>query len=840
LALILLLYLQQARTALKSSTKELNKIKKEEAMKHTTFALSPLSRALIVGIGAMASISTSAIAQEETPKEADVEKIEVTGSLGSLPGQDVESVFGFGKSILETPRSASTISQEQMERFNVTDIDELVAFAPGTFTQSFFGVAGSLDVRGTPGENYFRGVKRLDNPGNYPTPIGASSRIDIVRGPASPIYGPSKIGGYLNFNPKSARASSGQYLDSPTGRLSYTAGSWDKSILTAEVGGPADVGGKEMGYYLYGEVENSDSYYDNTQTDQTILQASFNIDITDNLRFEFGGMYHDYDGNQVAGWNRLTQELVDDGTYITGTALPLDTDGDGQISHEEYGAVNIGGNSFFYVPAAAFTDDEATDLMKLQNVGTTTLSGNQVLVAPDDQLGNEAITLYFDTIFYADEWEIRNQLFYDYYDNINENAYGFSQFHESWVVEDKLIFATEYEKDSLLAQFQFSPSIRYTDFEHGDDFTFEYFNRRDLTMASSPLDRRLLSTRSGKNYDNYDVGNYLDLGIAAMTDLTWDWGLNLVLGLRYDTIDIESTSRSDLLLFATGDETPVYAEETVDGWSWNASISYEFDFGLIPYFTAAEQATLVAGQGAEIGVGQLNQPGSSGAFDTSELIEYGVKGSLLDDTLYFALSAFEQERTDFNTQNVVTNNTTNNEGIEFELRWVVNENLVVSAGYTNIEVINLTALENGNQFGFLGAEDLVNLTDPSLVFGGNVIGLNLIGEGFANSDGRKAGIPENIYTLTATYDFQNGYAANVSVVDVEEVASGFSAAVTLPAYTLVNAGLSYEAEDWTVNVTVKNLTDERYFRANFPDLFGSQIVLPELPRHWNATFAYKF
>ena len=813
-------------------------------MRNTPQNVSPLARALAITF-AMASPSVALAQQTDTsPEEADVEKIQVTGSLGSLPGQDVESVFGFGKSILETPRSASTISQEQMERFNVSDIDELVAFAPGTFTQSFFGVAGSLDVRGTPGETYFRGVKRLDNPGNYPTPIGASSRIDIVRGPASPIYGPSKIGGYLNFNPKSARASSGQYLSAPTGALSYTTGSWDKSILTAEVGGPATIGGKELGYYIYGELENSDSYYENTQTDQTILQASFNIDVTDNLRFEFGGMYHDYDGNQVAGWNRLTQELIDDGTYITGTALPLDTDGDGQISHEEYGAVNIAGNSYFYVPGASFTDDEATELMKLQNVGTAKLSGSQVLVAPDDQLGNEAITLYFDTIYYTDNWEIRNQFFYDGYDNINENAYGFSQFHDSWVVEDKLIFATEYENDSLLAQFQFSPSVRYTDFKHGDDFTYEYFNRRDLTMPSSALDRRLLSTRSGKNFDNYDVGNYLDLGIAAMTDLTWEWGLNIVLGLRYDTIDIESTSRQDLLLPSAriegNDGTPVYAEETVDGWSWNASISYETEFGLIPYVTAAEQATLVAGQGAEIGVGQLNQPGGSGAFDTSELFEYGIKGSLLEDTLYFALSSFEQERTDYNTQNTVTNNTTNNKGTEFELRWVVNENLVVSAGYTHIKVINLTALENGNQFGFLGAEDLVNLSDPSLVFGGNVIGLNLIGEGFNNTDGRKAGIPENIYTLTATYDFQNGYAANISVVDVDEVASGFSASVMLPAYTLVNAGLSYEADNWAFNLTVKNLTDERYFRSNFPDLFGSQVVLPELPRHWNAKFSYKF
>ena len=811
-------------------------------MKHTLFAVSPLAKAIAFGL---VLAPASVFAQEaNTPSDEEVEKIEVTGSLGSLPGQDVEAAFGFGKSILETPRSASTISSEQMERFNVSDIDELVAFAPGTFTQSFFGVAGSLDVRGNPGEAYFRGMKRLDNPGNYPTPIGASSRIDIVRGPASPIYGPSKIGGYLNFNPKSARASSGQYLDAPTGAMSYTHGTWDKSIVTAEVGGPASIAGKEMGYYVYGEVENSGSYYENSATDQSILQASFNIDLTDNLRVEFGGMYHKYDGNQVAGWNRLTQELVDNGTYITGTAQPLDTDGDGSISHEEYGAVNLAGNSFFYVPAASFTDSEATELMALENVGTTTLSGSQTLVAPDDQLVNEANTFYFDVIYYADSWEIKNQFFYDGYDNINENAYGFSQFHDSWVIEDKVVFSTEYETNSLLAQFQVSPSIRYTDFLHGDDFTYEYFNRRDLTMPSSALDRRLLATRSGMNYDNYDEGNYLDLGFAAMTDLTWDFGLNIVLGLRYDTIDIESTSREDLKLPAEqiveGSTTPITEKETVDGVSWNTSISYTTPWGLIPYITVAEQATLVAGQGAEITVGQLNNADGSGAFDTSDLFEYGIKGSFLDDSLYFALSVYEQERTDYNSQAIVTNATTHNEGVELELRWVVNENLVVSAGYTNVEVINLTARENGSQFGFLGLEDLTGLEDPSLVLGGNVIGLNLVGEGTSNPKAKKAGIPDNIYTLTATYDFQNGFASSVSIIDADEAPSGFSGSVMLPAYTLVNAGLSYQTEQWDINFTVKNLTDERYFRANFPDLFGSQIVLPELPRHFNVKFGYKF
>ena len=99
-----------------------------------------------------------------------LEEVVVRGELRSQPGEAVDSVFGFGKSLLETPRSVSSVSGEMIRRFDMRDIDELVALAPGTYTQSFFGVAGSLDIRGTPGESYFRGMRRLANRGNSRLP----------------------------------------------------------------------------------------------------------------------------------------------------------------------------------------------------------------------------------------------------------------------------------------------------------------------------------------------------------------------------------------------------------------------------------------------------------------------------------------------------------------------------------------------------------------------------------------------------------------------------------------------------------------------------------------------
>jgi len=184
-------------------------------------------------------------------EDDDIEEIVVTGGLDSLPGDEVRTVFGFGKSLLATPRSVSAVSDQMMERFIVRDIDELIALGPGSFTQSFFGVAGTLDLRGTTGESYFRGVRRLDNVGNYPTPIAASSRIDVVRGPASPIHGPAKIGGYLNFHPKSARIEeTGEFIAAPTGSVGVDLGSWDRRAVTAELGGPGRLGDETFGYWL--------------------------------------------------------------------------------------------------------------------------------------------------------------------------------------------------------------------------------------------------------------------------------------------------------------------------------------------------------------------------------------------------------------------------------------------------------------------------------------------------------------------------------------------------------------------------------------------------------------
>ena len=57
-------------------------------MTNRTFLSNPLAKAVAIGLATF--LPLQAISQEDE----SVERIEVTGSLGSLPGQDVEAVFG--------------------------------------------------------------------------------------------------------------------------------------------------------------------------------------------------------------------------------------------------------------------------------------------------------------------------------------------------------------------------------------------------------------------------------------------------------------------------------------------------------------------------------------------------------------------------------------------------------------------------------------------------------------------------------------------------------------------------------------------------------------------------
>jgi iron complex outermembrane receptor protein len=796
-------------------------------------------------------------AAKDAKDDSDKPEIVVQGSLGALPLKDVGSVFGFNKTLVETPRSASTVSKEQMERFGITQIYDLVSQSPGTFTSSFFGTGGALDIRGAPSDVYYRGMLRLDNPGNYSTPIGAADRIDIVRGPASVIYGPSKIGGYMNFVPKTARAANGTYATETKGDMQVDLGSWGRKVLKGSITGPGKVAGHEFGYSLYGEIEDSDSYYRNVFTKNALFSAAFDTDITSNLRAEFGGTWQKYKGVQNSGWNRVTQDLINTGTYVTGQGTSLDTNGDGKISREEAAVANGGNGLTWYgsfncgagtataagYNTACFSGANAKD-MNLVNAGTTKLSMKDTLTGTNDKLNNTQTTGYFDLTWSGKgDLKIKNQLFYDGGQNLNENAYGFAQAFSSYVIEDKIVLSDSFDTKFAKISVQASPSLRYTHFHFADDYGVELWNRPDVSLADpyTPQSTRLLATECGCDYSDYVYGHYTDVGIAGLVDVDTKIGFDFIGGIRYDSVHAVSTAWLDK--YAPGDiagnvgagygsSGTATAKGTEGAVSWNASLSYKTPFGLIPYITVSRQSTVVAGEGSEL---YLSNILSGNVLGKSNLLEGGVKGEFLNKKLYAAVSVYNQKRTQAGAESSLTNQILQTKGVEAEVRWSVDKHLLVTGSFTHMHVRNVGALADGSYFNYFGAGDYPGV-NPALTFGGSQFGLVTITP--ANSE--RPGEPVNVVSGTATYALNNGIAFSGDVSHVDAVWLNYAHTVRLPAYWLLNLGVSYTTGPWMLRVGMKNVNNARYFRAGGQDLFGADIVLPQMPRSWQASLKYKF
>ena len=823
-----------------------------------TKASSPASRRgwskpALVAVALLSCTALTAPAMAADGDDAagkDKPEIVVNGSLGALPLQDVGSVFGFNKTLVETPRSASSISKEQMDRFGITQIYDLVSQTPGTFTSSFFGTGGALDIRGAPSDVYFRGMLRLDNPGNYATPIGAADRIDIVRGPASVIYGPSKIGGYMNFVPKTARAANGTYAPEAKGDLEVDLGSWGRKILKGSITGPGKLLDHEFGYSLYGEVEDSDSYYRNVTTKNALFSAAFDADLTPGLRTEFGFTYQKYDGKQNSGWNRLTQDLINTGTYITGTARNLASPGASGFTREQAYAANGGGGlTQFFGPycASGLTPTQcfqANPDFNLVNPGTTHLSTRDTLTGADDKNNNVQKTAYFDLIWEGSgDLKIKNQMFYDGGVSLNENAYGFSQAFSSYVMEDKIVVSDSFKTPFAKISVQGSPSLRYTHFHFADDFGAEFWNRPDISIDNlyQPYDTRILSTQSDSDYSDYLVGHYTDLGIAGLVDVDTTFGVDFLGGARYDSVHAVSTAilskydPSNIAgnVYGYGPAFNPTQSGTEGGVSWNASLSYKSPIGLIPYITASRQSTVVAGEGSELYLANIR---GGEVLGKSNLLEGGIKGSWLGGKLYAAVSVYKQKRTQAGAESGLTNQILQSKGVEAEVRWSVDRHLLVTGSFTHINVINIGALNAGSYFNYFGAGDYAGV-NPALIFGGSQIGnISITSAQMA----KRPGEPANVGSATATYAFDNGIALSGDVSHVDAVWANYTQTVKLPAYWLLNLGASYTTGQWQFHAGIKNANNARYFRAGGQDLFGADIALPQLPRSWQASIKYKF
>ncbi|PRB78993.1 TonB-dependent receptor domain-containing protein [Pseudomonas sp. MYb185] len=147
----------------------------------------------------MASVACSAVAQQSQ------EALDL--------GQTVVTASGFEQNLRDAPAAITVISQEELKKKSYTDITDAlknvagVQISGGGVEQSIMmrGMTSAytlflIDGRPAQGNDAFseRG-SQAGTPINFLPPLEAIERIEVIRGPASALYGSDAMGGVINI-----------------------------------------------------------------------------------------------------------------------------------------------------------------------------------------------------------------------------------------------------------------------------------------------------------------------------------------------------------------------------------------------------------------------------------------------------------------------------------------------------------------------------------------------------------------------------------------------------------------------------------------------------------------
>lgn len=184
--------------------------------------------AVAIGLPA-ASGAFGAGAEEDDLLDFESEAVVVTATKETQETKDI-------------PASVSVITRTEIERSNATNLVDLLVREPGVFVvrQGGMGFAGNVRVRGLGGSPPTQVTVLIDGHPDFMGVMGHIlpsaylldnvQRIEIVRGPASTLYGSMAMGGVINIITRSADADQ-------VSRLSGTAGTFNTRGSTLQMGG---------------------------------------------------------------------------------------------------------------------------------------------------------------------------------------------------------------------------------------------------------------------------------------------------------------------------------------------------------------------------------------------------------------------------------------------------------------------------------------------------------------------------------------------------------------------------------------------------------------------------
>jgi iron complex outermembrane recepter protein len=803
---------------------------------------SPGARLFVLSASML--ISGRVPAQSDGRQDTSLEEIVVTAQNlnGVIQEKDSSAAFGIDKALVDTPRSVTSISDLLLDRYNIKTVYDFTAIAPGTYTGSYFGVPGSINIRGTMADNYFNGFQQITNFATYPTPVDASSNIELVRGPPSPAYGAGQVGGYMNFIPKSSMSLNSGYLSEPTGAVTATIGSYNQKEATLEGGLPLNLGNKDAGVYGFVEAVDSGSYYLGQHPETQVAQLTFNTKFDSRWEFAATTQYIHSDGYlKDLGWNRVTQSLIDNDQYTSGSALaPIVQPGQPFITVADFQAANAKAKSGIqqYVLPLFGVDAVPNQYTELNpaTVRTVALSPRVTDVSPYDINRASTPILYFGlTGDFGERGRLRLESFSQYLDALNYQSAGFATLFRTTVTEERISYDDKHQfGDAVFLQSLVGVSYRYT---HA--LSNQYLNsgvnvqdRRDLSQVITPdeIFNAVFASPGldGYQWDNAVTSRQTDIAAFLLEDALFLEHLDLTAGVRNDKYSLKSDDAGALV--TKPGTTPVWSSESSSPTSYSISLSVKNPW-VVPYFTYARSYSLNIDQGDAVDPSFLT---GHDAIGVSTLREAGLKTSQFGGRLFAAAAVYRQqnEYVDIYDDSI---DAQRSEGFEGELRYLATKYLGITGTVTTQHVYQLGGgAGNGpfliitpQQAGISGVQGYGGMFESNAAFLG-------MGNGYALHT-----TPQFTASLFATYDNGGRWGLTGGAVYNSWTGGSLPGSIRLPPYALVKAGAYGILAGVRADLYVANVMDRRYFIAEY-DVDSNASVLPGVGREWHLKLSKRF